>query len=72
MLTTSTSNNKCTFQCEAGQPVTPWRLEASYDPAAPGSLDINFDPIDEVKQGPVEGEWTGEGLQLPNGLWTKK
>ena len=52
--------------------MTPWRVEASYDPAAPGRLDINFDPIDEAKQGPVEGEWTGEGLQLPNGLWTKK
>lgn len=53
-------------------PVQPWKLEATYDPARPTVLAIDFDPIDEVKQGPVKGEWTGEGLQLPNGLWTKK
>uniref|UniRef100_A0A7S1SJW0 Uncharacterized protein n=1 Tax=Tetraselmis chuii TaxID=63592 RepID=A0A7S1SJW0_9CHLO len=57
--------------CLPGQPTTPWQLNAKVA-ADDNSILIDFDPIDEVKQGPVTGTWTGEGLKLPNGLWTKK
>ena len=30
------------------------------------------DKITKDKQGAVTGSWTGEGLELPSGLWTKK
>ena len=57
--------------CIPGQPTTPWTLKAIISPDN-RSIAIDFDPIDEVKQGPVKGVWTGKGLKLPNGLWTKK
>mmetsp|Transcript_30412 Transcript_30412/g.76666 ORF Transcript_30412/g.76666 Transcript_30412/m.76666 type:complete len:183 (-) Transcript_30412:1716-2264(-) len=57
--------------CQPGEPTTPWKLSAKIAPDDK-TIAIDFDPIDEVKQGPVTGVWTGEGLQLPNGLWTKK
>lgn len=57
--------------CVPGQPSSPWTLKAIIAPDD-RSIAIDFDPIDEVKQGPVTGTWTGTGLKLPNGLWTKK
>mmetsp|Transcript_12754 Transcript_12754/g.15406 ORF Transcript_12754/g.15406 Transcript_12754/m.15406 type:complete len:199 (-) Transcript_12754:246-842(-) len=57
--------------CLPGEETTPWQLQGKFKPGGT-SIMIDFDPIDEVKQGPVLGKWTGEGLQLPNGLWTKK
>lgn len=56
--------------CLPGEDTTPWTLQASF--IDDKTIAIDFDPIDEVKQGPVTGTWTGKGLQLPNGLWTKK
>mmetsp|Transcript_35569 Transcript_35569/g.112219 ORF Transcript_35569/g.112219 Transcript_35569/m.112219 type:complete len:155 (+) Transcript_35569:102-566(+) len=57
--------------CLPGAETSPWQLvgKVSKDDKV---IMIDFDPIDEVKQGPAKGVWTGEGLQLPNGLWTKK
>eukprot|EP00899_Mesostigma_viride_P005452 jgi/Mesvir1/14908/Mv05506-RA.1 len=57
--------------CKPGTKTTPWTLRGVIGPDDKTIL-IDFDPIDEVKQGPVTGTWTGKGLQLPNGLWTKK
>ena len=56
--------------CLKGEKVDPWQLTSVLGDDGL-SIMIDFDPIDVVKQGPVEGKWTGEGLQLPNGLWTK-
>ena len=57
--------------CLEGDETTPWMLQAEFS-RDDKTIAIDFDPIDEVKQGPVTGTWTGKGLQLPNGLWTKK
>lgn len=58
--------------CLPGQTTTPWQLQAKIS-SDDKTIDIDFDPLDEVKLGkPSRGVWTGTGLQLPNGLWTKK
>eukprot|EP00854_Cymbomonas_tetramitiformis_P023190 gene23190-28064_t len=57
--------------CLPGDETSPWQLVGKFG-EDDNTILIDFDPIDEVKQGPALGVWTGEGLKLPNGLWTKK
>mmetsp|Transcript_31368 Transcript_31368/g.43523 ORF Transcript_31368/g.43523 Transcript_31368/m.43523 type:complete len:250 (-) Transcript_31368:229-978(-) len=56
-------------KCNPGDETTPWKLEGSI---VGNQLIINFDPIDEVKQGPILAFYNEEGLRTANGLWSKK
>mmetsp|Transcript_17258 Transcript_17258/g.37550 ORF Transcript_17258/g.37550 Transcript_17258/m.37550 type:complete len:255 (+) Transcript_17258:87-851(+) len=55
--------------CKPGDKTTPWELEGSI---VGNQLVVNFDPIDEVKQGPILAVYKDNTLRTANGLWTKK
>eukprot|EP00798_Chlamydomonas_sp_ICE-L_P030365 gene30365-35370_t len=56
-------------KCMPGDKTNPWELEGSI---VGNELVINFDPIDEVKTGPILAVYKDNTLRTANGLWTKK
>lgn len=56
-------------KCVPGDITTPWELEGSI---VGNQLVVSFDPIDEVKQGPILAQFKDNTLRTANGLWTKK
>eukprot|EP00959_Pyramimonas_sp_CCMP1952_P277682 5804431-Pyramimonas_sp.AAC.1 len=58
-------------KCMSGDATTPWELEGSI---VGSQLIVNFDPIDEVKTGPILAVYDKktDSLRTANGLWTKK
>jgi hypothetical protein len=56
-------------KCMPGDKTKPWELEGSI---VGDQLVINFDPIDEVKQGPILAVYKDKTLRTANGVWTKK
>lgn len=56
-------------KCMPGDKTTPWELDGSI---VGNQLVINFDPIDEVKQGPILAVYKDNSLRTANGVWKKQ
>lgn len=55
--------------CKPGDKTTPWQLPGTI---VGNQLVVSFDPIDEVKQGPILAQYKDSAVRTANGLWTKK